>query len=131
MARNGADYTLTFRGLCGLVDSSPDKDRAIRSLFGNSSDFDDWEIRWRKRLSEDKSDPARCQEAMVRGNPAYIPRNHLVEEAINSAIDDADFSNFEKLISVLSSPYEEHPDCAKFAASPRPEQIVRATFCGT
>ena len=131
MTRNGADYTLTFRGLCGLVGSSSDKDPAIRNLFGNSSDFDDWEIRWRKRLAEEKSDPARCQEAMMRVNPAYIPRNHLVEEAINSAVGDADFSNFEKLISVLSSPYEEQPDCAKYAASPRPEQIVRATFCGT
>ncbi|SVC71301.1 uncharacterized protein METZ01_LOCUS324155, partial [marine metagenome] len=100
MARNGADYTLTFRGLCDLVGATPDKNQAIRNLFANSSDFDDWEARWRKRLAEEKSDPARRQEAMIRVNPAYIPRNHLVEEAINSAIDGADFSNFEKLISV-------------------------------
>ena len=71
------------------------------------------------------------QAAMKLVNPAYIPRNHLLEEAINAATIGEDFSYFDKLITVLSSPYQELPGLEKFAAAPRPEEVVLATYCGT
>ena len=64
-------------------------------------------------------------------NPAFIPRNHLIEEAIKLAVDDNDFSEFHRLVEVLSNPYDNQADSGKYAVPPRPEQIVRATFCGT
>jgi uncharacterized protein YdiU (UPF0061 family) len=68
---------------------------------------------------------------MRSANPAFIPRNHLVEEAIVAAQMHQDYSRFETLLAVLSRPYEDHPDFASYADPPRPEQIVRLTFCGT
>jgi len=68
---------------------------------------------------------------MRTANPAFIPRNHLVEEAIIAAVDDGDFSAFERLLSVVSAPYEDHPAFGRYALPPRPDQIVHKTFCGT
>jgi uncharacterized protein YdiU (UPF0061 family) len=68
---------------------------------------------------------------MRAANPAFIPRNHLVEEAIAAAISKGDFSPFESLLAVLSRPYEDQPIFGRYAEPPRPEQIVHQTFCGT
>ena len=68
---------------------------------------------------------------MRANNPAFIPRNHLVEEAIVAAVKNEDFFPFETLLAVLSAPYEDQPDFAGYADPPRPDQIVHKTFCGT
>jgi uncharacterized protein YdiU (UPF0061 family) len=54
-----------------------------------------------------------------------------VEEAIIAAVDDGDFSAFEKLLSVISAPYEDDPAFGRYADPPRPDQVVHKTFCGT
>ena len=64
-------------------------------------------------------------------NPAFIPRNHLVEEALDAAVNNGDLAPFEKLLRVLARPFEDQPDAPAYALPPRPEQVVRATFCGT
>ena len=71
------------------------------------------------------------QAAMGTVNPAVIPRNHLVEEAIDAAAETGDFSEFEALLSVLASPYEDQPKYSTYTQPPRNDQIVRQTFCGT
>jgi uncharacterized protein YdiU (UPF0061 family) len=63
-------------------------------------------------------------------NPAFIPRNHRVEEVIQAATR-GDFGPFETLMEVLASPYEDQPAWHAYAAPPRPEEVVRETFCGT
>ena len=68
----------------------------------------------------------------MRGaNPAFIPRNHLVEEVIAAAVNEADFAPFETLLAVTARPYDDQPEHARYAAPPKPEQIVHQTFCGT
>jgi uncharacterized protein YdiU (UPF0061 family) len=67
----------------------------------------------------------------VERNPAFIPRNHLVEEALSAAVNNGDLSAFEKLLAVLSSPYDDQPPHRLYAEPSRPDQIVRQTFCGT
>jgi len=67
---------------------------------------------------------------MQAANPAFIPRNHLVEEAIRAAVDDADYAPFEALMTVLASPFDDRPAHARYAAPPRPDQVVHQTFCG-
>jgi uncharacterized protein YdiU (UPF0061 family) len=67
---------------------------------------------------------------MRAANPRFIPRNHLVEEAIVAAQGD-DLRPFETLIEVLSAPFDDQPRFARYAEPPRPEQVVRRTFCGT
>jgi len=64
-------------------------------------------------------------------NPAFIPRNHRVEEVIKAAVEEGDLEPFEQLIEVLASPYDDQPSQERYAAPPRTDQIVRQTFCGT
>jgi uncharacterized protein YdiU (UPF0061 family) len=64
-------------------------------------------------------------------NPAYIPRNHLVEEALAAAVQQDDLAPFEALLEVLARPFDDQPGRERYALPPEPEQRVRATFCGT
>jgi uncharacterized protein YdiU (UPF0061 family) len=129
MARNGADFTLTFRRLCDTA-SRTDGDVVVRSLFTDPTAFDDWAARWRHRLAEERAEGDERRSAMREANPAFIPRNHLVEEAISAAVIKADFAPLESLLMVLSMPYEDQPDFGRHADPPRPDQIVHQTFCG-
>jgi uncharacterized protein YdiU (UPF0061 family) len=63
-------------------------------------------------------------------NPAFIPRNHRIEEMIASATE-GDRGPFERLQRVLSRPYDDQPGEADLAAPPGAEQWVYQTFCGT
>ena len=103
-----------------------------KKLFGEPGAFHSWAEDWRRRLgAEDPATtPATRAEAMRRANPAFIPRNHLVEEAIDAAVR-GDFQPFHTLVEVLARPYDEQPAHADLAEPPRPEQRVRQTFCGT
>jgi serine/tyrosine/threonine adenylyltransferase len=134
MAADGADFTLTFRRLCACAESANAgavADADLAALFKNVAGLEAWLQRWRQRLAQESSG-APQRTALMRGvNPAYIPRNHLVEEAIAAAVGAADFSVFERLVTVLATPYVEQPGAERFAAPPRPEQVVQQTFCGT
>ena len=130
MARNGADFTLTFRRLCDAA-SSADADAAVRSLFTDPTAYDDWATSWRRRLADDSEATGERRAAAMRAvNPAFIPRNHLVEEALSAAVNNGDLSAFENLLTVLSRPYDNQP-IARYAEPPRPDQVVHQTFCGT
>lgn len=130
MAQNGADFTLTFRFLAdAAVDLGRDAD--LRALFAEPGAFDEWAARWRQRLAEEGGDPSERRALMRANNPAFVPRNHRVEEALAAAVKDGDYSFFEEMLSVLSAPYEDQPDRARYAAPPAPDEIVHQTFCGT
>ena len=130
MAHDCADFTLVFRRLCDAA-AGPEGDAGVRILFADSSAFDEWATRWRHRLAQEGGEPAERRSAMRAANPAFIPRNHLVEAAINAAVDDGDSSAFERLLSVVTAPYEDHPAFGRYADPPRPDQVVHKTFCGT
>jgi uncharacterized protein YdiU (UPF0061 family) len=131
MAGNGADFTLTFRRLAD-AQARTDDSAAVRGLFADPSAFDDWADRWRERLARDGATAREPRAAAMRAvNPAFIPRNHLVEEALSAAVHRGDLSNFEALLAVLLRPYDDRPGEPRYADPPRPDQIVRQTFCGT
>lgn len=128
LAGNQVDFTLFFRRLSDLVagaDAEP-----VRSLFVDPTRFDAWADGWRARLARE---PARADaaERMRRVNPAVIARNHRVEEAIRAAVDRDDLGPMRTLLSVLRSPYAEHPAGAALAVAPEPHERVLQTFCGT
>ncbi len=131
MAENKADFTLTFRRLCDVSAADPETGATVRELFEDPTSFDGWVGRWRERLNEECYSDDKRQIAMRHVNPAFIPRNHLVEEVIKAATEDEDFTPLDKLMTVLASPYDEQPEYASFALPPRPEQVVLQTFCGT
>lgn len=130
MAASRADFTLTFRALSEAA-GDPGADARVRELFDNPAAFDAWAVEWRARLARDGGDPSARAAAMRAVNPAFIPRNHLVEEALSAAVNGGDLAPFEKLIGVLATPFEDQPDVPEYTLPPRPEQVVRATFCGT
>jgi serine/tyrosine/threonine adenylyltransferase len=130
MAKNQADFTLTFRRLSDAA-ADPDGDRNVRQLFAEPAAYDEWGLRWRQRISEEPQDPAARQTAMRLVNPAFIPRNHRVEAVIEAAVNQDDFAPFEELLAVLSNPYADQPAYAAYAQAPEPHQCVLRTFCGT
>ncbi len=130
MAASKADYTLTFRSLLEAA-GDPVADAKVRALFGDPAAIDSWLATWRGRLAREGGDPAGRAAAMRAVNPAFIPRNHLVDEALAAAVDNGDLAPFEKLLGVLARPFDDQPDVPEYMLPPRPEQVVRATFCGT
>ena len=130
MAKNKADFTNTFRALCD-AGQGPELGRDARALIVNVAEFDAWALHWHERMARDPSPLAARRDRMRLANPAYIPRNHRVEEVIAAAVNNGDFKPFEMLLKVLATPYDDQPEMAAFRAPPEPEQVVRATFCGT
>jgi len=130
MAENAADFTLTFRRLCDAA-ADPAADPAVRALFADPTSYDLWASRWRWRLGEEGREPVAIADAMRAVNPAYIPRNHLVEAALNAAIERDDFGPFEQLLGVLSRPFDERAEVDRYGLPPAPEERVLQTFCGT
>ena len=130
MARNQADFTLTFRRLSDAA-LGPDHDGEIRQLFAEPVPYDEWAARWRRRLDAEPQNPAERQAAMRSVNPAFIPRNHRVEAVIDAAVVRDDFAPFEELLTVLSRPYEHQPAFTSYMEAPEPHQRVLQTFCGT
>ncbi len=131
MAESGADFTLTFRGLCDALGDTPSASAAVRRLFPEPSAFDAWAARWRQRLATEQCSNAERRDVMRAANPRFIPRNHLVEEAIVAATTRGEFGPFETLVEVLTHPYDDQPANERCTRPPRPDQVVRQTFCGT
>jgi uncharacterized protein YdiU (UPF0061 family) len=131
MAANHADHSLTFRRLSGVAASGPEADSPVRALFDDPAAFDAWAVRWRERLAREGGVAAARVAAMRAVNPGFIPRNHRIEAVIAAAQVGADFAPFHELRAVLAKPFEDQPDFAHYADPPRPEEVVRQTFCGT
>jgi protein adenylyltransferase len=129
MHRNGADFTLTFRALCDAALAHGDAQ--VRGCFANAAAYDEWALRWRARLAREPTSLQSRAESMRGANPAYIPRNHRIEQVISAAVERGDFTPFEELSNALSMPY--HPQAAydAYRNPPQPSERVLQTFCGT
>ncbi|MCR6498960.1 YdiU family protein [Shinella sp. CPCC 101442] len=125
-----ADYTLTFRRLADAAEDAR-ADAALGALLEDPAALTPWLSVWRERLSQDATTPSARAQAMRKANPAFIPRNHKVDEALTAAVDHGDFSLFEALNDVLSKPYTDQPAFAPYAEPPKPGEEITATFCGT
>lgn len=130
MAKNHADFTLTFRRL-GDAARDLTADAGVRSLFDDPQAYDAWAVNWRRRLRVEPQDGAARQAAMQAANPAFIPRNHRIEAVIAAAVTDEDYAPFHELVGVLSRPFADQPAFAAYAMSPTPGERVAQTFCGT
>jgi uncharacterized protein YdiU (UPF0061 family) len=127
MAANKADFTLSFR----LLADAAAGDMAVRALFSDAAGFDAWAAQWRQRAAAAGGSAASRRDAMRAVNPAVIPRNHLVEAALDTATQRQDFTRFEDLLRVLARPYEDLPGAESYATPPAPSDLVYRTFCGT
>jgi uncharacterized protein YdiU (UPF0061 family) len=117
MHANRADFTLTFRNLAKLSKHEASNDAPVRDLFLDRAAFDAWANDYRARLSHETRDDAARAEAMNRVNPKYVLRNHLAEAAIRKA-KEKDFSEVERLATVLRRPFDEQPEYEAYAGLP-------------
>lgn len=122
MAHHKADYTQTFRAL-----SLDDPDGVE---FSDSERFKDWHGRWQQRLEAQDATLEAAHVLMRSVNPAVIPRNHLVEEALDLAVEQGDYSKASKLIEVLTNPFDDGHD-KEYKEPPEDDDKVHMTFCGT
>ncbi len=129
MAESRVDFTVCFRELCLAAEDAAAVTR-VAELFEAPGAFLAWAEDWRRRCRQDATPPAARAAAMRRANPAFIPRNHRVEQMIAAAMG-GDFVPFETLLRVLDRPYDDQPNHAELARPPAPEERVEATFCGT
>jgi uncharacterized protein YdiU (UPF0061 family) len=130
MAGNQADFTLTFRRLCAATAGSQG-DADVRTLFTDPAAYDVWAARWRGRLAAEPVPETERAARMRRANPVYIPRNHLVAEALDAAVFGQDLQPFQALLDVVCRPYVDHVGLERYAAAARPDERVVQTFCGT
>ncbi|PZO10514.1 MAG: YdiU family protein [Lysobacteraceae bacterium] len=122
-----ADYTLVLRALCDAADGrEPDGLLALP----RSPAFDAWRTRWAGRLARDPRTAAERAAAMRAVNPAVIPRNHRVHEALVAA-EQGDLVPFEALLAAIRRPYDDGPDVHHYMTPPEPGERVLQTFCGT
>ena len=122
------DFTLAFRRLSDLA-TDPVSDE-IESLFDFTDAFDPWLQRWRERCADEALDGAQRQQRMRSVNAIFIARNHLVEQAIESAYE-GDLAFFHRLHERLRQPYDFDPEDADLARPPQAHEVVQQTFCGT
>lgn len=129
------DFTLTFREL-SKFDQSAMPDNSFTALFSDLNAAQAWFARWQERLERNWQDPSDNISSspgslMQQSNPAFIARNHRVEEAITAAVSENNFEPFETLHSVLKNPFDEQAQHAELKNAPTLENTVTATFCGT
>ena len=112
------DFTTFFRSLAAGT---------ARSLFDEPEPFDAWATRREALLPADR---AAVAAAMNRVNPIYIPRNHLVEEALTAATA-GDPAPFRRLVDIVSDPYEQRPGLDDYARPAPAGCGPYVTYCGT
>jgi uncharacterized protein YdiU (UPF0061 family) len=127
LENDNLDFTLSFRNLAEYLVASEEQKK---TLFAQSSDFQNFEKAWRLRLQEESQDLNATKIKMQAVNPRYIPRNHQVQRAIEGAID-GDLSVFHEMNTVLCDPYTFQEELDHYSVPPQPEEEITATFCGT
>lgn len=123
MKQYSADYTNTFRS---LTLSKPED----TAMFG-ATEFTQWQKKWQSRLERQQESKEAAQQLMRNSNPAVIPRNHRVEEALAAAENEGDLTILERLLKVLSTPYAYTPEQEEYCSLPAAANMPYRTFCGT
>jgi uncharacterized protein YdiU (UPF0061 family) len=123
MQKYHADFNNTFRALTlKMLEET--------ALFGED-EFAKWYERWQTRLNRQKETNDEIHHLMKNNNPSVIPRNHRVEDALNAAVNNGDYSVMEKLLKVLENPYGYTDDQEEYTTLPQLSACPYRTFCGT
>ena len=129
----GADFTQAFRRLADVAEGRGElHEIGLHQLYADDTALKAWLPRWRTRLAAESVAPEQRAQAMRAVNPAYIPRNHKVEEALDAAVALGNYAPFEKLLAVLQQPFAERAGLTDYAL-PAPASVSAGyqTFCGT
>lgn len=123
MQKYEADYTNTFRALA--LDQPGD------SVLFETGEYAGWHEQWKARRARQEEPETAARQLMMANNPAVIPRNHRVEEALAAAVEHGDYTVMRKLLDVLSKPYAYTSDQEPYCTVPAPTGRPYRTFCGT
>lgn len=127
LTTNQVDYTLGWRQLAHAADGNAKK---MQTSFTTQSELKNWLERWSGLQNQIAS--SKVASLIRTANPLYIPRNHLVEEALSAATDDGDLTPFQNLLKAVQQPFQENPQFAQYA-NPASGEFTASyqTFCGT
>lgn len=123
METEQADYTITF-----LAIQEPEK---FQQPYFQTDSWKIWMAAWEKRCEEDNIQPDSARRQMAQYNPKFIPRNHLVEDALEKASKKNDMTMFLELLKVLQNPFKVHTTHESWMLPPEKEDPSYATFCNT
>lgn len=123
MQKHRADYTNTFRALTF--------DSKMEPGLTGSNEFEKWKEKWQTRLGRQHESKKNSHQLMKNSNPAVIPRNHRVEEALEAALKQGDLTVMGRLLDALSNPYAHTADQAEYCTVPASSDQPYRTFCGT
>jgi uncharacterized protein YdiU (UPF0061 family) len=123
MQQNQADYTNTF---VDLTSNTFTQNPAYQD-----DAFKHWHARWQQRLLHNEQPEGEAYRIMRAANPVFIPRNHLVEEALEAATLGKDMSLVYKLLQVLETPYSLNANYEAYRQPPAAGDVGYRTFCGT
>ncbi|MCG3116288.1 MAG: YdiU family protein [Candidatus Manganitrophus sp. SA1] len=115
---NHIDYTNFFRALGNFKQAPGEKNANLRDRFIDAAAFDAWAERYRTRLIADERRDAERKATMDQINPKYILRNYLAQIAIQKATQERDYTEIERLLTLLRHPFDEQPDQDHYAAPP-------------
>ena len=129
MLDNKSDYTLTFLYLSDIIKGKGDN--LFKQQFLKPNQISNWLKEWKELIKDENLAKKAIALSMEGSNPVFIPRNHLVERAIEAAVESNDFSEMKTLLTILSKPYEEQSRYGEYMKPPKSHEVVHQTFCGT
>ena len=118
LAKHGTDFTIFFRALGNFETAANADNCQLRDLMVDRSAFDAWAARYTARLAAESSVDGERRSRMNTTNPKYVLRNHLAQVAIDKATQHKDFSEIDRLLSILQHPFDEQPEHETYAAPP-------------
>ncbi|ODS23325.1 hypothetical protein AB835_09605 [Candidatus Endobugula sertula] len=116
MAKDKVDYTIFFRRLCDFQVNKINT--PLAALFSQQKSWRQWQSQYTQRLALETQTDKQRQQLMKQTNPKYILRNYLVQRAIEQAQQDKDFSEIDRLMTLVQAPFEEHPEYEHYAVLP-------------
>lgn len=123
MKKYEADFTNTFRDIT--------QGTLTGSVLYESEGFKQWYPEWQKRLERQSTSQSEVEQLMRKSNPSMIPRNHRVEEALEAAVNDGDYSVMKRLLRLLKDPYAYTSEQSTLNTLPEPSASPYQTYCGT
>ena len=123
---NSIDFTLSFRDLSKIFN----KTKSIEdSVFKNSGDFKKWTEDWMIKIITEKTNLKDITKKMDLTNPCYIPRNHIIEDALENAVN-GDMNLINEILELYKNPFDENEYTETFK-KPSETNTPFVTFCGT
>lgn len=123
MQKYKVDYTNTFVALT--------KEALKETELERTPEFTQWYKTWQERLCSQEESREEAYQLMKKSNPALIPRNHRVEEALEAAVQHGDYSVMEHLLEVIACPYAYSKEQRAYGILPEASDTPYRTFCGT